>query len=81
MKTAISIPNDVFKTADTFARHKKLSKSALFTKAVTEFLSLHRQNNVTEQLNKVYGKQESALDPVIQQLQASSVSKEKWFIS
>ncbi|MFZ2655532.1 MAG: hypothetical protein WAX69_11440 [Victivallales bacterium] len=78
MKTAISIPNDVFETADTFARHKKLSRSALFTKAVTEFLSRHRQEDVTEQLNKVYGKQESALDAVIQGLQISSVSREKW---
>ncbi len=78
MKTAISIPNDVFKTADMFAKRKNISRSALFTKAVTEFLSHHRQEDVTENLNKVYSKQESSMDPVVNALQISSIPKEKW---
>jgi metal-responsive CopG/Arc/MetJ family transcriptional regulator len=78
MKTAISVPNDIFRTADSFARHKKLSRSALFTIAVTEFLSHRQQEDVTEQLNKVYGKEESSLDPVLHGLQLASISKEKW---
>lgn len=78
MKTAISIPNDIFKTADSFARRKKLSRSAVFTIAVTEFLSHHRKADVTEQLNKVYGKQESSLDPILLGIQTASISKEKW---
>ena len=78
MKTAISIPNDIFKTADSFARRKKLSRSAVFTIAVTEFLSHHREEDVTEQLNKVYGKQESSLDPVLHGIQSTSISREKW---
>ena len=78
MKTAISIPDDVFKTADRFARHKKLSRSAVFTIAVTEFLSHHHREDVTEQLNKVYSTEESHLDPALQTLQLASVSKEKW---
>lgn len=78
MKTAISIPDDVFKTADTFARRRKLSRSAVFTMAVTEFLSHHRQEDVTEQLNQVYAKHESALDPVLNQLQFAALPKGKW---
>jgi len=78
MKTAISIPNDVFRTADMFARRKNISRSALFTKAVTEFLTHHRQEDVTEQLNRVYSKQDSSLDPVVNALQISSIPKEKW---
>lgn len=78
MKTAISIPDDVFKTADSFARHKRLSRSALFTLAVTEFLSHHRPDEVTDRLNKVYGRQESAVDPVLSGLQFASVAKENW---
>lgn len=78
MKTAISIPDAVFKTADSFARRRKLSRSAVFTLAVTEFLSRHRQEDVTEQLNRVYAKEESALDPVLNQLQFASLPKGKW---
>ncbi len=78
MKTAISIPDDVFKTADSFARRKKMSRSAVFTIAVTEYLSHHNQEAVTEQLNKVYEKEASSLDAVLYGLQIASVSKEKW---
>ena len=78
MKTAISIPDDVFKTVDSFARRRKLSRSAVFTLAATEFLSHHRQEDVTEQLNRVYAKEESTLDPVLNQLQFASLAKGKW---
>ncbi len=78
MKTAISVPNDVFKSVDTFAQKKHLSRSALFTMAVTEFLSHHHEEDVTEQLNKVYGKQEAVIDPVVNGLQRASLPKEKW---
>jgi len=78
MKTAISIPDNVFKTADSFARRKKLSRSAVFTIAVTEFLAHHHQEDVTEQLNKVYGQQESSLDPVLHGLQSASIPRENW---
>jgi metal-responsive CopG/Arc/MetJ family transcriptional regulator len=78
MKTAISIPDTIFKTVDSFARNKQLSRSAVFTIAVTEFLSHHQSEDITAQLNKIYGNQESAIDPVIQGLQLASLPKEKW---
>lgn len=78
MKTAISIPNDVFRAADKFARHKKLSRSAVFTKAVTEYLCIHGREDITEQLNKVYCKHDSPVDPVMNELQLKSIPKEKW---
>jgi len=61
-----------------FARRRRLSRSALFTKAVTEFLAHHRHEGVTEQLNRVYEKQDSTIDPVIGQLQAITILEEEW---
>ena len=78
MKTAISIPDDMFRTAETFARQRRMSRSALFTKAVTEFFAHHRRENVTKQLNCLYEKQDSALDAAVRTLQALSVPREKW---
>ena len=68
----------MFRTAETFARQRHMSRSALFTKAVTEFLSHHRRENVTKQLNSLYEKQNSAMDASIRSLQAMSVPREKW---
>lgn len=78
MKTAISMPDDVFKTAERFARARKLSRSALFTRAVEEFLDHHRQEDVTERLDRVYRNEGAGLDPVLRQLQFASLPKEDW---
>lgn len=78
MKTAISIPDSVFKTAERFARHRKLSRSALFTQAVKEFLHRRNSEDVTERLNLIYAAEESRLDRVAGALQMLSLSPEKW---
>lgn len=78
MKTAISMPEDVFRTAERFARERKLSRSALFTRAVEEFLAHHRHEGVTERLDRVYASEDSNLDPVLCQLQFASLPKEPW---
>ena len=78
MKTAISMPDEVFRTAERFARERKLSRSALFTRAVREFLAHHRQEGVTERLDRVYANEDSGLDPVLRQLQTASLQKEQW---
>ena len=78
MKTAISIPDQVFLRADSFARHRKMTRSALFTIAVDEFIQHHRQEDVTERLNEVYAKEDASLDPVLDKLQTLSLPREDW---
>ena len=77
MKTAISIPDNIFKTAERFARERQLSRSALFTEAVAEFLTHHRHEGVTEELNRVYAEQDSGVEPVLARLQAITFRNEK----
>ena len=69
MKTAISIPNDVFQSAQDFARRRRLSRSALFTTAVLDYLARHRCQDVTRQLDQVYGRTPSTLEPIARRLQ------------
>jgi metal-responsive CopG/Arc/MetJ family transcriptional regulator len=78
MKTAISIPDKLFKSAEDFARRRKLTRSALFGTAVEEYIQHHRQDNVTERLNEVYATESSSLDPVLAGLQHLSLGQEKW---
>jgi metal-responsive CopG/Arc/MetJ family transcriptional regulator len=78
MKTAISIPDDVFSQAERFAHQRKITRSALFTVAVDEYIHHHREDDVTRRLNKVYASADSALDPVFAQLQSLSLPKEDW---
>ena len=72
------MPDRIFKAADRFALRQGLNRSALFTRAVEEFLARHRRDGVTEQLNAVYANQESSLDSVLSHLQSASLPMEKW---
>jgi metal-responsive CopG/Arc/MetJ family transcriptional regulator len=78
MKTAISVPDGIFRSAEHFARERKLTRSALFTRAVEEFLAHHRRESVTERLNRVYETEDSHLDPASAKLQFASLPKERW---
>ncbi len=76
MKTAISIPDPVFKAAEQFARRLGLSRSALYTQAVERYLREHRHYGVTEKLNEVYGEADSSLDSELADMQHTTLQSE-----
>ncbi|MGO9146659.1 MAG: CopG family transcriptional regulator [Desulfomonilia bacterium] len=78
MKTAISIPDSVFEAADKFAHRIGISRSQLYSKAVTEYLKEHKNQSVTKKLNEVYSKESSRLDHADHELQYSSLQKDEW---
>ena len=53
MKTAVSIPDDVFADAERLARQLKTSRSRLYSQALAEYIARHSTNDVTEALNLV----------------------------
>jgi hypothetical protein len=55
MKTAISIPDDVFAQAERVAKRLGLSRSELFTKAVQAFLATRVEGNVTASYDAAFG--------------------------
>jgi predicted transcriptional regulator len=78
MKTAISIPDPLFRAADRLARRLELSRSELYARAVAAFLEAHGTEALTEALNKVYAAEDSRLDPVLKAIQYASLSREEW---
>ncbi len=53
MKTAISVPDEVFEGAERLARQTKKSRSQLFSDAVREYVARHAPDNVTEAMDRV----------------------------
>jgi metal-responsive CopG/Arc/MetJ family transcriptional regulator len=78
MKTAISIPDKLFRSADALAEHLGISRSELYTAAITEFLSKHQSRLVTARLDAVYAEKDASLSPNVIQLQAESLAREEW---
>ena len=52
MKTAVSIPDDIFEGAEKLARRTKRSRSRLFSDALEEYLARHSPDQITEAMNK-----------------------------
>ena len=53
MKTAVSIPDDVFRKAEHLARRMKKSRSELFSHALSEYLARHASDQVTNAMDEV----------------------------
>jgi len=79
MKTAISIPDELFEAADKMARKLKMTRSELYQQALTRFLHQHGADMVRESLDRVYAKKSNrGLDPMIRIIGEQMIKEEDW---
>lgn len=78
MKTAISVPDNVFAQADCLAKRLQMSRSELYTHAVEEYIDEHKRSNVKEKLDEIYSTESSGVDTGLSNAQAASLPKEEW---
>ena len=78
MKVAVSVPDPVFLAAEGVSRRMRMSRSRLYATAVEAFVRQHSEEDVTEQLNKVYAKTSSKLDPALEAASLAVVRRETW---
>jgi len=77
MKIAISLPDQLFEAGERLAAQLRTSRSQLYARALEAFLREHRGLGVREALAKVYGEEPSAMDAVLDELQAEAL-REDW---
>jgi metal-responsive CopG/Arc/MetJ family transcriptional regulator len=78
MKTAISIPEELFESAEQFARGRGMSRSELYATALRHYLGVHRGEMITERLDEIYGEKSGSLDADIAHMQARSLPEDDW---
>jgi hypothetical protein len=78
MKTAVSVPDDLFLLAEATARRLRVSRSKLYATAISEFLHRQQESTVTERLNDVYSQRPAKLDPALHRAQLKSLDKDSW---
>lgn len=78
MKTAVSLPDDLFASADALARRLGMSRSALVAAALAEFVAKHRASKISERLDAVYATEESRLDAPTRRAQTRTLRREDW---
>jgi predicted transcriptional regulator len=65
MKTAISIPDAIFLDAESLAEHLKISRSQLYSRAVSEYVARHAPDAVTECLDRLCTELDEGVDPFV----------------
>lgn len=78
MKTAISVPNDVFELSEKLAEKLKISRSAVFAMGVKKLAEEHDEEELIAQINRVCEKVDTSLDPAVRQYQNRMLRREKW---
>ena len=78
MKVAISLPDPVFDAAERLAGELHVSRSQLYAQALAQYLERFSAPAVTAKLNAIYGREPSALDPVLAQAQSATLTHETW---
>jgi metal-responsive CopG/Arc/MetJ family transcriptional regulator len=78
MKTAISLPESIFREAEKFARRLRKSRSRLYAEAIAEYLARHAPNDITESMNLVCDRLGKVDDQFQVKAARQILSKESW---
>jgi len=78
MKTAISIPDDVFEEAERLADRLQTSRSQLYARAVAEFVARHDDDRVQAAMNAVVDEAGPALDEFIREAARQRLRRVEW---
>jgi predicted transcriptional regulator len=78
MKTAISIPDEVFQGAERLARRTKRSRSRLYGDALKEYLARHAPDEVTEAMNRACAQVGDAKDAFVSSSARRTLERSEW---
>jgi hypothetical protein len=78
MKTAVSLPDDVFAEAEALAESQGLTRSSLYTAALREYLARHQADLVTAALDSVYASESSDIDPALGAESLRTLQRTEW---
>lgn len=78
MKTAVSIPDDIFEGAERLARRLKASRSQLFSDALKEYLARHAPEDVTDAINRVYADLKNPKDEFVSAAAHRVLEQSEW---
>jgi predicted transcriptional regulator len=78
MKTAISIPNDVFATAENLAKRLNKSRSQIYSEAVAEYVARHDASVITDRINAVCADVDTRPDSFTKAAARRTLSRTEW---
>jgi len=78
MKTAVSVPDDLYQQAERLARRTRKSRSRLFSDALREYVAHHAPEEVTEAMNRVCANAGQAKNPFVSSAARRMLERSVW---
>ena len=78
MKTAVSIPDDVFEEAERLAVELQTSRSQLYSRALQEFVARHAPDRLIEAMNRVIDQVGSEVDEFSRKASRRVLERVEW---
>ena len=78
MKTAVSIPDDLFADADRLAAAQGMSRSRLYADALREYVARHAADDVTRRIDEVVAATGGELDTCVAGSAHRTLRRAEW---
>ncbi len=78
MKTAISLPKDVFEKAERLAMRARKSRSQIYCEALREYVARHSPDDVTDALNRAMEQIGKTEDEFVTMASARALARAEW---
>jgi len=78
MKTAISIPDDLFEAAQRLAQRTGKSRSRLFSDALKDYVARHAPDEVTEAMDRVCAELGAEQDRFVAAASRRTLKRSEW---
>ncbi len=78
MKTAVSIPDEVFEEAERLARRLKKSRSEMYSRALAEYIARHGSSHVTELMDRTLTEIGMVSDDFVRTASSRTLEEIEW---
>jgi len=78
MKTAVSIPDDIFARAESLAHRAKRSRSDVYARALSEYVARHEPDSVTEAMDKALDEANEPADKFLSKAARRTLARSEW---
>jgi metal-responsive CopG/Arc/MetJ family transcriptional regulator len=78
MKTAVSIPDEVFEKVERLARRAHKSRSEVFSAALREYVARHAPDEITEAIDAVLDRVGQGSDPFVAVAARRTLKNTEW---
>ena len=78
MKTAISLPDEIFDEAERLAHALDVSRSELYRRAIVEYVARHASDRITQTLDRLSSELDMRSDPFVSRAAKRAFDRTEW---